>query len=208
MPPLNPGYSDMQRAVSDALTAHWKLFLFQGVIMIILGVVAMAAPVAATMVVDIYIGWVFLISGVVGLVAMFSARDIPAFLWTLVTAALSVAIGVMLIWKPVEGALSLTIVLTAFFIAEGVFQIVTSIAYRDVIGNSWGWMLVSGISDLALAAIIIIGWPVTAAWAIGLLVGINLITSGWAIVMMAVAGRKVGQALGQAVGATSAAARH
>jgi uncharacterized membrane protein HdeD (DUF308 family) len=58
-------------------------------------------------------------------------------------------------------------------------------------GGSWGWMLVSGISDLALAAIIILGWPMTAGWALGLLVGINLITSGWAIVMTALAGRNV-----------------
>jgi uncharacterized membrane protein HdeD (DUF308 family) len=122
---------------------------------------------------------------------MFSAKDIPAFLWSLVTAALSVSVGVLLVWKPVEGALSLTIVLTAFFVVEGVFQIVTSIAYRDVMGGSWGWMLVSGISDLALAAIIILGWPMTAGWALGLLVGINLITSGWAIVMTALAGRNV-----------------
>jgi uncharacterized membrane protein HdeD (DUF308 family) len=104
---------------------------------------------------------------------------------------LSVSVGVLLVWKPVEGALSLTIVLTAFFVVEGVFQIVTSIAYRDVMGGSWGWMLVSGISDLALAAIIILGWPMTAGWALGLLVGINLITSGWAIVMTALAGRNV-----------------
>jgi uncharacterized membrane protein HdeD (DUF308 family) len=191
MTPLNPRYTDMQRAIRQALGAHWRLFLFQGAIMIILGALAFAAPAAATIAVDIYIGWLFLISGIVGLVAMFSAKDIPAFLWSLVTAALSVSVGVLLVWKPVEGALTLTIVLTAFFVVEGVFQIVTSIAYRDVMGGSWGWMLVSGISDLALAAIIILGWPMTAGWALGLLVGINLITSGWAIVMTALAGRNV-----------------
>jgi uncharacterized membrane protein HdeD (DUF308 family) len=191
MTPLNPRYTDMQRAIRRALGAHWRLFLFQGAIMIILGALAFAAPAAATIAVDIYIGWLFLISGIVGLVAMFSAKDIPAFLWSLVTAALSVSVGVLLVWKPIEGALTLTIVLTAFFVVEGVFQIVTSIAYRDVMGGSWGWMLVSGISDLALAAIIILGWPTTAGWALGLLVGINLITSGWAIVMTALAGRNV-----------------
>ncbi len=94
--------------------------------------------------------------------------------------------------------------LTAFFIAEGVIQIVTSITYRDAMGGSWGWMLVSGISDLALAAIIILGWPLTAGWALGLLVGINLITSGWAIAMAALAGRGIAQA----VGAPAAAERH
>ena len=191
MTSLNPGYDDMQNAIRDALSAHWRLFMFQGAIMVILGVLAVAAPMAATIVVDIYIGWLFLISGIVGLVALFSAKHMPAFLWNLVTAALSVIVGVMLIWKPVEGALSITLVLTAFFIAEGIFQMVASIAYRDVIGGSWGWMLVSGISDLVLAAIIIFAWPISAAWALGLLVGVNLITSGWAIVMAAFAGRQL-----------------
>jgi len=202
MATLNPGHSDLQRTLRDALAAHWRLFLFQGALMIILGVLAVAAPAAATIAADIYIGWLFLVSGIVGLVAMFSARDIPAFLWSLVTAVLSV--GALLIWRPVEGALSLTMLLTAFFIAEGVIQIVTSITYRDAMGGSWGWMLVSGISDLALAAIIILGWPLTAGWALGLLVGINLITSGWAIAMAALAGRGIAQA----VGAPAAAERH
>jgi uncharacterized membrane protein HdeD (DUF308 family) len=193
MASLKSDRSNMQRAISDALGAHWRLFLFQGVVMIILGVLAVAVPVAATIAVDIYFGALLLISGIVGLVAMLSAKDIPAFLWSLITAAVSAAAGALLIWKPVEGALSLTMLLTAFFIVEGVFQIVTSVAYRDVIGSSWGWMLASGVADLALAAIILLGWPVTAIWTLGLLVGINLLSSGLAIVMTAFAGRKVAQ---------------
>jgi uncharacterized membrane protein HdeD (DUF308 family) len=205
MAPLNPGYNDTrQRSIRDVLGAYWRLFLFQGAIMLILGVVAVAVPAAATIAVDIYIGWLFLISGLVGLVAMFSSRDISAFLWNLLMAALSVAVGALLIWKPLEGALSLTILLTAFFIAEGVFQMVISIVYRDMLGGAWGWMLLSGICDLALVAIVILGWPLTAGWVLGLVVGINLITSGWAIVMAAFVGRDIAQA----VGATAAQARH
>lgn len=193
---LNPSASNMQRAIQEALSIHWRLFLFEGIAMIVLGVLAVIVPVAATLAIDLFVGWLLVISGIVGLVALISAKDIPAFLWNLVTAALSLAVGGLLVWKPIAGALSLTILLTAFFIAEGVFQIVTSIAYREVIVNSWVWMLVSGISDLALALIIILGWPFTAVWAIGLLVGINLITSGWAIVMAAFAGRSVSKSLG------------
>jgi uncharacterized membrane protein HdeD (DUF308 family) len=204
MASMNTDLTNMQRSVSDALAAHWRLFLFRGAVMIILGVLAVATPAAATIAVDIYIGWLFLIGGIIGLVAMFSANDIPAFLWSLITAALSVAVGVVLIWKPVEGALSLTLVLAAFFVAEGVFQIATSIAYRHIMPGSRAWMVVSGLSDLALAAIIILGWPLTAVWALGLLVGINMITSGWAIVMAALAGRNAAQT----VTAATAGARH
>jgi uncharacterized membrane protein HdeD (DUF308 family) len=187
--------SEMQNALKDALKTNWKLFLFQGVVMVILGILAVAWPAVATLAVDIYIGWLFLISGTVGLVAMFSARDVPAFFWTLLTAALAMAVGVLLIWKPAEGAESLTIVLTAFFIAEGVFQIAGSFAYRDAMPGSWGWMFVSGISDLILAGLLIMYWPVSAAWALGLLVGVNLITSGVAIVVTAIEARNLAQTL-------------
>ena len=189
MSSFSPEYDGMQRAIKDALGAHWRMFLLEGVVLIILGILAIAAPVVATIAVDVLIGWLFLFAGIAGFFAVFSARNIASFLWSLVPAVLSISVGVLLLWKPVEGALSLTVLLIGLFIVEGVFQIVSSIAYRDVIGSSWGWILVSGICDLALAAIIISGWPITAGWALGVLAGVNLITSGWAIVMAALAGR-------------------
>jgi len=186
---VNPILGTMQRAVRDALAAHWKLFMLQGGAMIVLGILAIAAPVAATVAVDLYVGWLFLISGLFGLIALFSIKDVPAFLWSLLTAALSLAVGILLIGKPASGALSLTIVLTAFFAAEGIFQIATSVAYRHIIVDSWIWMLISGLADLALAGVIIAAWPLSAAWTLGLLAGINLLTSGYAILMVALAGR-------------------
>src|ERR1700686_5309129 len=134
----NPNFVETQRAISETLRAHWRLFLFQGVIMIVLGVLAVAAPVLATIAVDIYVGWLFLISGVIGLVAMFSARSVPGFLWTFVTALLSVVVGGLLLWKPVEGVLSLTIVQTAFFIVVGFFQAAVALIYPERMPGSWG----------------------------------------------------------------------
>jgi len=200
MSTIEPTLSDMQRAVRQALRTHWRLFLAQGVIMVILGVVAIAWPAIATVAVDIYVGWLFLISGVVGLVALLSAQDVPAFLWTLLTAALMLVVGILLLWKPAEGAVSLTLVLTAFFIAEGIFQIAASISYRVSVPDAWGWMLASGIADLILAALIIMGWPNTVRWALGLIVGVNLVTSGLAAIMIAVAGRRVVKTLANAIG--------
>jgi len=191
MSDADPNLSAMQHAVRAAMAAHWKLFLFQGVVMVILGVLAIALPMAATLVIELFIGWLFLISGIIGLVALFSVHNVPAFLWGLVTAALSTAAGVILVWNPVAGALSLTLVLVALFVAEGIFQIATSFGYRHVMQASWGWLLVSGIADLVLAFIIVVGWPISAAWALGLLAGVNLLTSGLAILMAAMAGRRV-----------------
>jgi uncharacterized membrane protein HdeD (DUF308 family) len=189
----NPSFVETQRAISETLRAHWRLFLFQGAIMIVLGVLAVATPVLATIAVDIYFGWLFLISGVIGLVVMFSARGVPGFLWMFVTALLSIVVGGLLLWKPIEGVLSLTIVLTAFFIVEGIFQATAALIYRDGMPGSWGWLLVSGLADLALAGIIIMGWPGTAVWILGLFVGVNLLTSGWAVVMVALGAREADQ---------------
>jgi uncharacterized membrane protein HdeD (DUF308 family) len=183
--------SDMQRAVRDTVRLHWQLFLAQGVIMLILGIVAIVWPQISTIAVDVFVGWLFLLSGIVGIFTMFLARDVQAFLWMLLTAALALFVGVMLVWHPAEGAASLTVVLTAFFIVEGVVQIVASLSYRDIFPNQWGWMLASGIADLILAGIIIAGWPSTATWVLGLLVGVNLITSGAAITSVALAAREV-----------------
>jgi uncharacterized membrane protein HdeD (DUF308 family) len=183
--------SDMQRAVRDTVRLHWQLFLAQGVIMLILGISAIVWPQISTIAVDVFVGWLFLLSGIVGILTMFLARDVQAFLWMLLTAALALFVGVMLVWHPAEGAASLTVVLTAFFIVEGVVQIVASLSYRDIFPKQWGWMLASGIADLILAGIIIAGWPSTATWVLGLLVGINLITSGAAITSVALAAREV-----------------
>jgi len=194
MTSISPGYDELPRAIKGYLEAHWRLFLFEGIVLIILGILAIAAPVIATLAVDIYIGWLFLLAGIAGLYAVFSMPNIASFLLSLIPAALSLVIGGLLIWKPAEGALSLTALMIVFFTVEGIFQIVTSIAYRNYIEDSWGWILLSGIADLVLAGIIIYGWPVTASWALGVLAGVNLITSGFAIAMAAFAGRSLAKA--------------
>jgi uncharacterized membrane protein HdeD (DUF308 family) len=198
MASTNPNISDMQRAVKDTVHLHWQIFLTQGVIMVVLGVLAVVWPQISTIAVDVYVGWLFLLSGVVGLVSMFLAQNVQAFLWSLLTAALSLFVGVLLLWHPTEGAVSLTLVLIALFIVEGIFQIAASLSYRDVFPDSWGWMLASGIVDLILAALIIKGWPSTASWALGLIVGINLFSSGLAVIMVALAGKTLVQTVAKA----------
>lgn len=185
-----PTITDIQHSVRNAVRLHWHVFLAQGVIMTILGVLAVIWPQISTVAVDVYVGWLFLLSGVVGLVTMFFAPAVSAFFWSLFTAGLSLFVGILLLWHPIEGAVSLTLVLVAFFIAEGVFQIAVSLSHREAFPDSWGWMLASGIADLILAALIISGWPGTAGWALGLIVGVNLITSGIAIIMVAVTARR------------------
>jgi uncharacterized membrane protein HdeD (DUF308 family) len=187
----NPSPREAQRAFDETLRTYWVLFLVHGLIMIVLGALAIIWPQISTVAADIYVGWIFLFSGIVGLVTIFFAPSIPAFLWSLLTSALSLVVGVLLLWHPVQGVVSLTLVLIAFFIVEGLFQIAAAIRHRDELPDSWGWMVMSGIADLLLAWLIISGWPGTASWALGLIVGVNLITSGLAITMAALAGRSL-----------------
>lgn len=192
--------NDIRRSIRDAVRLHSALFVTQGVIITVLGVLAVVWPQISTIAVDVYIGVLFFISGIVGLVVMFFAPSVSAFLWSLLTAALSLFVGVLLLWHPVEGTATLTLVLIAFFVVEGIFQTAGSVAYREIFPDSWGWMLASGLVDLALAALLIAGWPGTASWALGVLVGVNLITSGVAVIMVAFMARHAVRTADRALG--------
>ncbi len=185
-----PDIKGIQRAVASALHEHWKLYLAEGIVLLVLGFIAIAIPPLATLAVTILLGWLFLISGLVGLATSFWMRQAPGFLWSLVSAALGIMVGVLLLVQPVQGALSLTLVLIAFFVIEGVASIMFALDHKRELSGQWGWMLVSGIVDLALSAMILAGLPSTAAWAIGLLVGINMMFGGSALIAMALHARK------------------
>ena len=186
------GAVGMQRALANAIHEHWGLFLTEGIILVILGLIAILLPPLATITFTILIGWLFLISGIVGLVTTFMMRQAPGFWWSLLSGILGVAAGIVLLIWPISGALSLTLLLSAFFIVEGVASIMYAIDHRNQLTGRWGWMLVSGIVDLILAGIIVAGLPGTAAWALGLLVGINMLFGGTALIGMALAARHPG----------------
>jgi uncharacterized membrane protein HdeD (DUF308 family) len=184
-----PNLADIQRAVGKALHAHWVLFLVEGVVLLVLGATAIVLPPLATLAFVIIIGWLLLVSGTVGLFTTFWMRHAPGFWWSLVSALLGIVVGIWLLAAPVSGALSLTLVLVAFFIVEGVASIMFALDHRRELSGNWAWMLVSGIVDLVLAALIFYHFPSTAAWAIGLLVGINMMFGGAALIAMALHAR-------------------
>jgi uncharacterized membrane protein HdeD (DUF308 family) len=183
------GGDDMGRAVTNAIHAHWGLFLFEGIMLTILGVAAIAVPPLATLAFTLIIGWLFLISGGVGLVTTFWMRNVPGFWWALISAVIAIAAGIVLIRWPISGTVSLTLVLIAFFVAEGIATLMYALEHRAQLSSRWGWMLMSGIVDLILAGIIFAGLPGSATWALGLLVGINLVFGGTAMIGMALAAR-------------------
>src|SRR5260221_3698442 len=122
----------MNRAISRAWAEHWRLFFLEGALLVILGFVAIWAPAVAAIAVDIYIGCLLLIGGIAGLAAVLTVKHIPAFAWSLVTAALSTIAGVLLVWKTAGSVVSLALILTAFFIVDGVLPIHAANGYRVV----------------------------------------------------------------------------
>ena len=179
----------VQQAVANTLHAHWVLFLVEGVVLLVLGATAIVIPPLATLAVTILLGWLLLVSGVVGLITSFWMRQAPGFWWSLLSAVLGIAVGLVLLASPLSGALSLTLVLIFFFLIEGVASIMFALEHKRELSGNWGWMLMSGIVDLVLGAIILAGLPSTAAWAIGLMVGINMVFGGAALIAMALHAR-------------------
>src|ERR1700757_1052252 len=181
----------LRRQLALTIHAHWKLFLDQGIVMMILGSLAVVVPILATLAVEIFVGWLFLVAGLFRAVWVWRSRQMPGFAWSLLTAVLAIILGLVLILRPLAGVLTLTMVLVAFFIVEGIASIIGAIEHRQHL-RSWVWVLFSGIVDLLLAYLIWAGWPSSADWAIGLLVGINMLFFGLLLVMTPLAARGVG----------------
>jgi uncharacterized membrane protein HdeD (DUF308 family) len=173
-----------------SLRERWWLFVVEGVVLLVLGLLAVLVPPLATIGFTLFLGWLFLLSGVMGLVATFYARQAPGFWWSLVSAVLGIAVGLILLVSPAGGAISLTLLLIVFFVMEGVATIMYALDHRRELSGRWGLLLVSGAVDLVLAAMILAGLPGTAAWALGLLVGVNMIFGGAALVAMGLYARK------------------
>ncbi|MBR0963128.1 HdeD family acid-resistance protein [Bradyrhizobium diazoefficiens] len=181
--------SRLQSAMSQTVKAHWKAFLFEGILLAVLGVAALILPPLASLAIAIFLGWMFLISGIGGLIVTYWARNTPGFWWSLISAALAVLAGGLLLARPVQAVLTLTIVLGAYFLAEGVTTIMYALEHRRELTGRWSWLLISGLVDIAISFMVITGLPSSAEWAIGVLVGINLLFGGSTLIGMALAAR-------------------
>ncbi|HYM43714.1 MAG TPA: DUF308 domain-containing protein [Steroidobacteraceae bacterium] len=187
--------SDAERlagAVAGAVRRHWRLFLAEGIALVILGLLAIMAPAIASVAAAVFFGWILLLSGIAGLITTLRGRQVPGFGWSLLSALVGMVAGLLLLVFPVQGAVSLTAVLIAFLWIEGGVTIMYALEHRAAPSGRWHWMLASGILDVALGLLILVGLPGAALWALGLIVGINLLFGGWALILMSLHGRPAG----------------
>jgi uncharacterized membrane protein HdeD (DUF308 family)/uncharacterized protein (DUF697 family) len=196
---------DVERAVAKSLHAHWFLYLIEGLVLVALGAVAVAIPPLAMVGISILLGWVFLISGCVGLVTTLWLREGPGFGWSLLSAILGILVGIALFAMPVEGGFAITIVLVIFFVIEGTASILLALEHRREISGKWEWMVASGAIDLILGGLILYYLGSPTAWVIsGFLVAINMLFGGVVLILMALHARKEAAVFG--IEATTASA--
>lgn len=185
---INATIAAARRQIAD----NWGWFLALGIVLIIAGVAAIAFPLLSTIATKIALGWIFLIAGAFIVVHAFPIRQWQGFLLGLLIGALYLVAGAWLAFTPFAGVVALTILLAALFLAEGVLEVIMGLRVRPHEG--WGWLLLSGLVAIAVGGLIAAELPSSAAWAIGLLTGINLISSGASFAALALAGRRVGRA--------------
>jgi len=164
-----------------------------GVLLIVLGAAAVASPFLAAVALNAAVAWLIVLAGVIHLMLAFRAHGAGSMIWKLLVGVAYVCFGGYLIARPVLGVASLTLLLASLFLIEGILDIVLFVKMRPIRGSNW--VLLDGIVSLLLGLMIYMQWPSSAAWAIGTLVGVSLIFSGVARVMMSMAVRKVTSAV-------------
>jgi uncharacterized membrane protein HdeD (DUF308 family) len=165
---------------------HWQLQLSEGIVLVLLGIVAVFVPFRMNFALFV---WLVLIGGLAGLITTLVMRNAAGFWWSLLSAALAIAIAVFVFTMPELALVGFPLLLMIFLVFEGVVTIMFALDHRRERSARWHWMLASGIVDLCLAVILVIGLPATAGWALGLILAVNLIFGGGAMIGMAIAAR-------------------
>ncbi len=170
---------------------HWGWFLALGILLVVVGVVAIAFPFLSTIAAKVALGWLLLIAGIGGVIHSFYVKRWGGFLWNLLIGLLYVIVGFWLAFFPLTGILTLTIVLAALFIADGIMEIAMGFRVRPHEG--WGWLIFSGVIAILAGLLIALNLPSSAVWALGLLAGVKLLVSGWSFIFLALTGKSMSE---------------
>ncbi len=179
----------MDPEVRAGLARSWKALMTIGIAAIVLGAIAIIVPEVASVGTAIFIGWILLIVGAFLVAAAFSAHSVGSLLLRLLWAAITVLVGLWLIVEPHNGTLTLTFVLGVYFLFMGVTRITVAFLGRGQ--PNAGWVGLSGVCGLLIGILVLAKFPSSADWAIGLLVGIDLIFAGWTLTSVAMVGKEL-----------------
>jgi uncharacterized membrane protein HdeD (DUF308 family) len=165
----------------------WSIVL--SVLMIISGVLALAAPPLAGLTVTVMFGWLLIVTGALHLGFAWRGQGAAAVIGEIAIAVLYGGLGVYMLARPAAGLASLTLAIAGCFVAKGVLEGVIAYKFRPLPGT--GWLLFDGVLAVVIAALIASAWPASSAWAVGVLVGVAMISTGFARLMLSIAVRRV-----------------
>jgi len=186
----------MDPAVREGLAKSWRALLAIGAVAIFIGCIAILVPAVASQVSTVFFGWILLVAGGFLIAAAFTAHSIGTVLLRLVWALATIVVGFWLIVAPGDGTETLTLLLGIYFLFMGVTRVTVAFLARGREGA--GLVGLSGFAGLLIGILILANLPSSADWAIGLLVGVDLIFAGWALCAVALVGKDLSRASGRA----------
>ena len=181
------GGASLDPEVREGLRKSWRALMLVGVLAIFVGCIAILVPAVAAVGTAIFIGWLLLFVGAILIAAAFSAPSLGTFALRMAWAILTVIVGIWLIVEPHNGTLTLTLVLGIYFLFMGLTR--TTVAFISRGQPNAGLLGLSGVASLLIGILILAEFPSSADWAIGLLVGIDLIFAGWTLTSVALLGK-------------------
>ena len=173
----------MREAMRETVKRYSLWYLIQGILMVIAGALALIYPLLASVAMVFLLAWVLIISGVVQGIGLIGARAVPHFWLQLISVALSVIVGLLLLRQPQGGLLLFTVLLLVYFLVEGMAKVIFALSIRPF--PNWGWVLASGLVGLALARYLFANLTEVSEWVLGFLLGIQLLVEGAAITYLA-----------------------
>ena len=173
---------ELSSGLLEGIKQNARLAVITGIILLICGVLAIGSPLAAGVSVTIFVGAMLAVGGIVQCFLAFQAGAIGKGLLIFLIGALTAIAGFYLFTQPIAGLASITIFLAAYFIVTGVFELVSAFQIRPAEG--WGWMLFNAIVTVILGLMIWRQFPLSGAWAVGILFGVKLVLSGWSLIFI------------------------
>lgn len=167
-------------SIMESIRKNPSIYLIEGILLIILGTIAIVLPITSTIALTLILGWVLIIGGIYRFFRSIKLKSSLNHFWlSLSSGIVATIVGILLLGNIVKGIYLLTILLAIYFLVDGISSIFHAMTSRE--NHNWSWLLLSGIVTLILSVLILSGLPYTAVWILGLLLGINLILTGFAI---------------------------
>ena len=165
------------------------LLIFLGVLTVIFGVLAIAAPFVTGIAVSMFVGFLMVFMGIARVVHAVKSKQWGTGIWGTIIGLLAVGAGLVILFRPGVGLAWLTLLLAIYFLVDGVCEIIA--AFKIKPDQGWGWMLFNGVIALLLGIMIWRQWPVSGAWAIGVLVGVHILITGWTMIILGTGARRI-----------------